>query len=74
MFIKKILNFIFNKKEELILPNRWNNKKCYECGIELNNMNISEWEIFANINDRLYSVKICKECNKKMERIYKKQK
>jgi len=66
---KLIKNFIFNKKYSLKLPNRWNNKKCFDCRIELNKNNFSGWEAFRLINGKEWSVKICDKCLEKQEKI-----
>ena len=38
--IKKLLDFIFNIKYDLKLPNSWNNKNCFDCGKKLNKKTI----------------------------------
>jgi hypothetical protein len=63
--INRIVNF-FNRKD-LALPNRWNNKRCYDCEIILTKDNVSEWEVFRPINGTLWAVKICKQCMQKQD-------
>jgi len=68
----KLIKFINNLKyglssEELKLPNRWKLNKCFDCNVLFNKDNDSGWDVFREINGKVWSVRICNECLDKQE-------